>query len=1103
MLLAGCTGPGATNPPPDSTDTTDPWANLPVVGTDGTGTVDQRGGVIKLNDTIELQVPKGALPEGADLTIYIREVSYTPRQLTTTDSNFIDYYSSAVELLIDEMPYSEPLSLLVSINIESPRYLNFINQSLANDKVVDALVVDSRGTSHVIPISLIDSNIKLYFNLFDRESSLIFRATPNNYIHSKCTSAGGIFFADASTSFPFTINGYICKPPPGKVWDRVNMSLTSLDPTWSDTAEPAKLLTANLGNFWPIYNAKLSSDVVAQRIINNVNLLTPDILLLQELLDGEEQLPVMLPNVYEFVCPEYPSGDRYECIAWRTDKFTQTGDIKAITGESFPGEWAFEDADDSFSTDYCYKDDGDKDTGGVWTTLESNSLGISAFKVLSVHTATSGVEDSAYCREEQLLAFLKQLDIAKCTTCNTDSGNSDSPTRKWEKVDTTRAIVAGDFNIDPQHGGAGFPFSTTSDKERFRWVVDWTRSLGTKAKPEYDDDEGAINPDDLNALVALRTDTNYTTSYISANKSLDHVLVTGKVDEMGTSGDVSDDKLRSNLIDSATCFVLNGEDGRHALSEDWWASDNPDQSGMDHYAVGCKLGFHSATSTSFSLSLDSNNLSAQQGGSAQTTLTITPQNGFTGTVSLSLEKQDGSPVPSGITISPSSASVSGSSSVNQPLTIFVDSSVATDTYPLRIVGTSGSSSNYAEFSLTVSGGSGDGDGSDGTQWAWRSGPLYGIAYGDNTFVAVGGFGAIRTSPDGANWTTRSLGIGNSLSDVTFANGIFVAVGWNDTLLTSPDGVNWTKQTLGTDNGWLRAVTYGNGIFVAVGWNGTILTSPDGASWAAQSSGIGYGLESVVYADGTFVAVGGFGTILTSPDGIGWTVRGSRMGSDLFGVAYGDGTFVVLGSGGIIFSSRDSVSWALQYLGTGSKLSDATYANNTFVAVGRSGTILTSPDGASWTAQSSGIGYDLESIVYANGTFVAVGWSGTVLTSSDGVSWTAQSSGTDFNIYDVAYGNNTFVAVGQAGILLTSSDGASWTIQNSGTNIGGYWYTLIGVSYGNSSFVAVGQAGILLTSSDGASWTIQIPPIGDSFWDVTYASGTFVAVGSGGTIFTSP
>ncbi|WP_243094048.1 BACON domain-containing protein [Thermus thalpophilus] len=103
---------------------------------------------------------------------------------------------------------------------------------------------------------------------------------------------------------------------------------------------------------------------------------------------------------------------------------------------------------------------------------------------------------------------------------------------------------------------------------------------------------------------------------------------------------------------------------------------------------------------SFALSLNPTSLSVQQGDSAQTALTLTPQNGFTGTVSLSLVAgQDG--VPQGLSLSPQSVQVTGSSPVNQTLTLSASASTPTGTYRLKVRGTSGSLTREADLTLTV------------------------------------------------------------------------------------------------------------------------------------------------------------------------------------------------------------------------------------------------------------------------------------------------------------------------------------------------------------------------------------------------------------------
>jgi len=95
-----------------------------------------------------------------------------------------------------------------------------------------------------------------------------------------------------------------------------------------------------------------------------------------------------------------------------------------------------------------------------------------------------------------------------------------------------------------------------------------------------------------------------------------------------------------------------------------------------------------------------------------------------------------------------------------------------------------------------------------------------VAYGNNTYVVVGGFGEIFTSPDLVTWDERTnTGMTtNSLNSVIYedANNLFVAVGASGTIITSPDGITWmARRNLASDLS-LNDVTFGGGTFVAVG-----------------------------------------------------------------------------------------------------------------------------------------------------------------------------------------------------------------------------------------------------------------------------------------------
>ena len=269
--------------------------------------------------------------------------------------------------------------------------------------------------------------------------------------------------------------------------------------------------------------------------------------------------------------------------------------------------------------------------------------------------------------------------------------------------------------------------------------------------------------------------------------------------------------------------------------------------------------------------------------------------------------------------------------------------------------------------------------------------LYGIAYGNNKFVAVGLFSTITslTSPDGVVWTSNTSGSGVDVYHLNgiafgnpFGNGIFVAVGVSGTILTSSDnGVSWIKRTSGTRH-FLYGITYGDSIFVAVGESDTILTSPDGINWTERFSGSFYELDGVTYGDSTFVAVGESGRIFTSTNGENWYLEDSGTDMCLTGVAYGNGTFVAVGQSGTIATSDHGINWTVGALELTGWLHAITFENGTFVAVGESGRIFTSPDGVSWTERTSGTIYTLEAVTHGSGKFAVVGGLGTILLDYD-------------------------------------------------------------------------------------------------------------------------
>jgi photosystem II stability/assembly factor-like uncharacterized protein len=195
------------------------------------------------------------------------------------------------------------------------------------------------------------------------------------------------------------------------------------------------------------------------------------------------------------------------------------------------------------------------------------------------------------------------------------------------------------------------------------------------------------------------------------------------------------------------------------------------------------------------------------------------------------------------------------------------------------------------------------DGHNGRAYYYNE-SLYGVAFGNSTFVAVGDTGKIvRSTDNGTNWSHVTTGRSsnyeddyiaslygiNNLRGVSFGNNTFVAVGYSGKIITSTnDGSSWDNETAVNSN-HLRGVSFGNGTFVAVGSNGTIVKSTNnGASWSSSSSGTSNTLWGVTFGNNTFMAVGNSGTIVKSTDnGANWSSSSSGTTNNLYGVAFGD------------------------------------------------------------------------------------------------------------------------------------------------------------------------------------------------------------------------
>ena len=84
-------------------------------------------------------------------------------------------------------------------------------------------------------------------------------------------------------------------------------------------------------------------------------------------------------------------------------------------------------------------------------------------------------------------------------------------------------------------------------------------------------------------------------------------------------------------------------------------------------------------------------------------------------------------------------------------------------------------------------------------------------------------GMIVTSSEGITWASPAPGTTNWLWGIAFGNNQFVAVGNAGTIVSSPDGLTWTNRLSVTDTR-LLCIANGDNTFVAAGADGTVLQS---------------------------------------------------------------------------------------------------------------------------------------------------------------------------------------------------------------------------------------------------------------------------------------
>ena len=365
--------------------------------------------------------------------------------------------------------------------------------------------------------------------------------------------------------------------------------------------------------------------------------------------------------------------------------------------------------------------------------------------------------------------------------------------------------------------------------------------------------------------------------------------------------------------------------------------------------------------------------------------------------------------------------------------------------------------------------------------------LYGITFGNNTFVAVGKKGTVRYSSDnGSSWDNGTSGTTYYFNEVAYGDSTFIAVGQNGRIYTSSDnGTTWSRATWDGSSAHLTGLAYGNNVSIAVSSSNVIKSTDKGSNWTLKSSAV----EVYDMAYGNRAASGEVATCGTITHG------GDHDNGTYTSVALSGGS----GSGAqatVIVSADNVTSVSITEGGTGlyqigdvltidngtiggddnatCRVATVTVTSTAFIGVGADGSVCYSTDasplshGEAWLCPAPIVSdKKLYGITYGNNKFIAVGESGTVIRSDNGSVWETRTSNTSASLYSIAFGNDRFVGVGSNTVIVSTDNGTSF-LETETSHI------FNDISYGNGVFVAVGSKEIIYTSTDGDTWTKVYP-----------------------------
>jgi subtilase family serine protease len=341
-----------------------------------------------------------------------------------------------------------------------------------------------------------------------------------------------------------------------------------------------------------------------------------------------------------------------------------------------------------------------------------------------------------------------------------------------------------------------------------------------------------------------------------------------------------------------------------------------------------------AAPPNYTLSASPNTLTIAQGASGSSSITVTPQNGFNGSVSLSA-----SGLPSGVTASFNPNSTTGTSI----LTLTAHGTATTGTVTVTITGTSGSLRKTAKLSLTVR--------------------------------------LVPTLP--SIWTDGDIGSTGLAGSAGYANGVFTVTGAGAQIYGTTDAFHFVYQPLsgdGTIVARLVSVQGGSG-YVSPG----VMIRETLTAGSTNAATVDWSAYSTIYFDARTSTGGSTNTYASVSGAVPYWLKVSRSGSSFSSYTSLDGVnWTPLGTSQTISMAQNVYVGLAVNSGTASALATATFDNVSVSSASAPAPVISGVSATTGSIGSqvviSGTGFGApqgNSVVVLNGTAVTINtWSAT-------------------------------------------------------------------------------------------------------------------------------